>query len=98
MEWYEDQRRRRRAIGEFEQATEAARRKSIEIQACRAGIILRESKQDKGAARLTMAHAIDQYLEYVKERRSPRTYVAYRYTLSILLRASYAKTFGRPGK
>ena len=89
MEWYEDQKRRRQAIGEFEQAVEAARRKSIEIQASRAGIVLPESTQNNGAgARLTMAHAVDQYLEFVKTRRSPRTYLTYRYTLSTLLRGT----------
>ena len=44
-------------------------------------------------SRLTMAAAIDQYLEYVHKQRSLRTYRTYRPTLNALLRNSYTKTY-----
>lgn len=37
--------------------------------------------------------AIDDYLKYVKMQRKKRTYLTYRYTLDVLLRASYKKKY-----
>jgi integrase len=42
---------------------------------------------------MTMGNAISRYLDFVKERRSPRTYSTYRYTLGTLLRESYRRTY-----
>jgi integrase/recombinase XerD len=39
LEWYESGSRRRRAVGKFDAALDAARRKSLELQAIRAGIV-----------------------------------------------------------
>jgi len=39
LEWYQDGKRRRQAVGDFSEVVEAARRKSIEINAQKVGII-----------------------------------------------------------
>jgi integrase/recombinase XerD len=94
LEWYQGGKRRRQAIASFDQVAEAARKKSIELDALRAGML--PSTELPGAlapARRTIATAIDDYLEYVKKQRSLRTYRTYRPTLSVLLRNSYTKTY-----
>jgi integrase/recombinase XerD len=94
LEWYQDGRRRREAVGAFDLVLEAARTKSIELNALKAGILLSpEAPRNPEPVRLTMAAAIDQYLEYVKTQRSLRTYRTYRPTLDVLLRKSYVKTY-----
>ncbi len=94
IEWYQAGKRRRQAIGAFDQVLDAARTKSIELDAIKAGILVsNEQSSVPGSARLTLAAAIDQYLEYVKAQRSVRTYRTYRPTLDVLLRNSYTKTY-----
>ena len=67
-------RRRREAVGAFNLVLEAARSKSIELNALKAGILLSpEAPRNPEPVRLTMALAIEQYLEYVKTQRSLRT-------------------------
>jgi integrase/recombinase XerD len=95
LEWYEAGRRRRKPVANFEDLLPTARSKSIELNARKAGILL-EPAQDAPPARtsrLTLASAIDQYLEYVKTQRSLRTYRTYRPTLDVLLRNSYTKIY-----
>lgn len=94
LEWYQNGKRRREAVVTFDLVLEAARTKSIELNALKAGILLSpEASRNPEPVRLTMAAAIDQYLEYVKTQRSLRTYRTYRPTLDVLLRKSYAKTY-----
>ena len=93
LEWYEGNRRRRQAVPDFAEVIEAARRKSIELNAVRAGIIATVPPSSAENGRTTLALAIEQYLELVKAQRSPRTYLTYRYTLDTLLRGSYRKTY-----
>ena len=68
MEWYEAGKRRRKPVPKFENLLQAARSKSIELNALKAGLLVREP------ARLTMNAAIDDYLEYIRKHRSLRTY------------------------
>lgn len=91
LEWYQDGKRLRQAVGDFSRVIDEARRKSIELNAIRAGIIrpVRATPAENGPTTLRLA--IEQYLELVKAQRSPRTYLTYRYTLD-LLRGSYRKT------
>jgi hypothetical protein len=91
LEWYEGNKRRRQAVPDFAQVVEAARRKSIEVNALRAGII--ECQPLTEEQRLTIGQAIDEYLDFIKAHRKKRTHVTYRYTLDTLLRGSYRKTF-----
>jgi integrase len=95
LEWYElGNRRRRKAVLDFAELIEEARRKAIEVDAMRAGVIRPETPPPKTAAdRIRIGIAMDSYLDYVKHQRSPRTYLTYRYTLGTLLRKSYTKTY-----
>jgi integrase/recombinase XerD len=47
LEWYEGNRRRRQAVPDFAEVIEAARRKSIEVNALRAGIIEPEQQSEE---------------------------------------------------
>jgi integrase/recombinase XerD len=96
LEWYElDNRRRRKAVPTFSELIEEARRKSIEIEAMRAGVIAPPANVAPGVstARMRVTTAIDTYLDYVKHNRADRTYLTYRYTLDVLLRQSCATLF-----
>ena len=94
LEWYQEGKRRRQPIPSFDRVLDAARAKSLELNALKAGILLSpEAPRNPELVRVTMAAAIDQYLEYVKTQRSLRTYRTYRPTLDVLLRKSYAKTY-----
>ena len=94
LEWYQGGKRRRQAIGNFEQVVDAARRKSIELNALQAGILLPSDENSTPApGRRTIGAAIDEYLEYVRTQRSLRTYRSYCPTLDTLLRNSYGKAY-----
>ena len=84
LEWYQEGKRRRQAVGDFSEVLEAARRKSIEVNAQKAGII--EAIPEPESQRVTIGQAIDEYLDFIKAHRKERTYVTYRYTLDKLLR------------
>jgi len=93
IEWYEvGNRRLRKAVREFADLIDAGRRKAIEVEAMRAGVIGAEtkSKTDDGS-RLKIGAAIDSYLDFIHHNRAPRSYLTYRYTLGTLLRNSYTK-------
>lgn len=94
LEWYEAGKRRREAIGSFDRALTAARAKFVELEARKAGLLsVPEPRFRPAPDRLTLAVAIDEYLEWVKTQRSLRTYRAYRPTLDVQLRDSYTKTY-----
>ena len=94
LEWYEDGRRRRKPVERYDLLLPAARAKSIELNAVRAGLLtLPEAPIASAPARLTMDLAIDQYLEYIRKHRSLRTYRTYRPVLKVLFRNSYTKTY-----
>jgi len=91
LEWYEAGKRRRQAVSNFREVIEAARRKSIEVNAIKAGII--EARQQPQLERITIGQAIDDYLDFTQAHRKKRTHISYRYTLDKLLRQSYRKPF-----
>lgn len=93
IEWYQDGRRRRQSVESFDEVTDAARRKSIELNAVKNGVIEQIAEPSKADERLTMGKAIDQYLEFIEAHRKTRTYLTYRYTLDTLLRESYRKPY-----
>ncbi len=93
IEWYQDGRRRRLSVASFEEVTDAARRKSIELNALKNGVIDEIAEPSRPEERLTIGRAIDEYLEFIKAHRKSRTYLTYRYTLDTLLRESYRKPF-----
>jgi integrase/recombinase XerD len=94
LEWYQEGKRRRQPITGFDRVLDAARAKSLELNALKAGILIAPDKASiPGHARLTIGAAIDEYLEYVRTQRSLRTYRTYRPTLNSLLRNSYAKIY-----
>jgi integrase/recombinase XerD len=94
LEWYEDGKRHREPIAAFDLVLTAARAKSIQLHARRAGILpSAKPPVAPSTARITIAAAIDKYLEYIKVQRSLRTYRTYRPTLDVLLRKSYTKTY-----
>ena len=96
LEWYElDNRRRRKAVPNFSELVEEARRKSIEVEAMRAGVMAPPANVAPGVstARTRVTSAIDTYLDHVKHNRAARTYLTYRYTLDVLLRQSCATSF-----
>ena len=91
LEWYQEGKRRRKAVGDFSEVIEAARRKSIEVNAQKAGII--DASQGVEQHRVTISQAIDKYLDFIKDHRKQRTYLTYRYTLDKLLKQSYQRSF-----
>jgi integrase len=93
IEWYEGGKRHRQSVGEFSLITEAARRKSIKLNALKAGLIHEMDKSEPTNARLGIGKAIDDYLEFVKAHRKSCTFLTYRYTLDVLLRESYQKPY-----
>lgn len=96
LEWYElDNRRRRKAVPNFSELIEEARRKSIEVEAMRAGVMATPANVAPrvSTARTRVTTAIDMYLDHVKHNRAARTYLTYRYTLDVLLRQSCATPF-----
>ena len=94
LEWYEDGKRRRKPVESYDLLLPAARAKSIELNAVKAGLLaLPEAPVASVPARLTMDAAIDQYLEYIRKHRSLRTYRTYRPVLNVLFRNSYTKTY-----
>jgi hypothetical protein len=94
IEWRERGKRCRAAV-EREDAVAEARRKAVELQAIRDGLIAApEPKPEEAAEQKTLiGDAIDAYLRYVKMQRKARTWLTYRYTLDTLLRASYKRKF-----
>ena len=94
LEWYERGKRRRQALAKVADVIEAARRKSIEVEALKLGMMRAEPEASvSGPGRLNIGAAIDQYLEYVRLHRAERTYLTYRYTLATLLKTSYRKHY-----
>jgi integrase/recombinase XerD len=94
LEWYQGGKRRRQAIASFDRVAEAARKKSIELDALGAGILpSTEVPAVLAPERRTIVAAIEDYLDYVKKQRSLRTYRTYRPTLRVVLRNSYTKTY-----
>ncbi len=91
LEWYQEGKRRRQAVGDFSEILEAARRKSIEVNAQKAGII--EAIPEPESQRVTISQAIDEYLDFIKAHRKKRTYVTYRYTLDKLLKQWCRRSF-----
>ena len=99
IEWYEvGNRRRRKAVPNFAELVAQARRKAIEIEAMRVGVMRTPAAAARSSVsaaplrtrvpRLAVGTAIDKYLEFVENHRSRRTYLTYRYTLDRLLRQS----------
>ncbi len=96
LEWYEEGRRRRKPVERFELLLPAARAKSIELKAVKAGLLALPGSTAtviEEPTRLTMDAAIEQYLEYIRRHRSLRTYRTYRPILKVLWRNSYTKVY-----
>lgn len=108
LEWYEAGKRRRQSVPCFEDLIHVARSKSIEGNARKAGILPElslaaasrcsdvieiEPATTSETDRLTMAAAIDQYLDFCKKQRSLRTYRTYRPALKNRFLDSYTKTY-----
>ena len=75
LEWYQGGKRRRHSVGGFENVTDGARRKAIELGAIRAGLIRPQAEPSRNDDdRISIAAAIDSYLDLVKHHRSLRTY------------------------
>jgi integrase len=90
IEWRECGRRCRISVAR-EDAIAEARRKALELHAIREGLIAAPEPKPEIAPKTSIGRAIDDYLRYVRMQRKKRTYLTYRYTLDVLLRASYRK-------
>ena len=91
IEWRERGKRCRVSVPR-EDAVAEARKKAVELQAIRDGLIASpEPVVEETVAQTSIGDAIDAYLRYVKMQRQSRTFLTYRYTLDVLLRASYKK-------
>jgi integrase/recombinase XerD len=90
IEWYEiGNQRRRKAVLSFAVVLEEARLKAIQMEAMRAGLVeTPPAPVSVPSSRLRVETAIDKYLDFIKNHRSPRTYLTYRYTLETLFRQS----------
>jgi len=91
LEWYQEGKRRRQAVGDFSEVVEAVCRKSIEVNAQKVGLI--KASQGPEQHRVTIGQAIDKYLDFIKAHRKQRTYVTYRYTPDKLLKQSCQRSF-----
>ena len=92
IEWWVSGRRFREATTR-EEAVECARHKSVELRAIRAGLIAAPEPKPAASDKTPIGDAIDDYLKYVKMQRKKRTWLTYRYTLDVLLRASYKRKY-----
>jgi integrase len=92
IEWWVSGRRFRETTTR-EDAIECARHKTVELRAIRAGLIASPEPQPEAEAKTLIGDAIDDYLKYVKMQRKSRTFLTYRYTLDVLLRASYKRKY-----
>jgi hypothetical protein len=103
LDWYEDGKKRRQAVPDFDDLVPAARAKFAELQARSAGILIelpsrqvRSGRTDPAAKndpnRLSMTVAVEQYLDYCKTQRSLRTYRTYRPALLSYFLPSYTRT------
>ncbi len=85
IEWWEGSSRRREQILERSEVLEHARRKSLALEAIRAGISVVEGEPE-GGDRMTVKAAVAAYLENIKPpQREPKTYVAYKYCLELFV-------------
>jgi integrase/recombinase XerD len=93
IEWRERGKRCRVSVAR-EDAVAEARKKAVELQAIRDGLIASpEPVVEEAVVQTPIGDAIDAYLRYVKMQRKSRTFLTYRYTLDVLLRASYRKKY-----
>jgi integrase/recombinase XerD len=93
IEWRERGKRCRVSVAR-EDAVAEARKKAVELQAIRDGLIASpEPVVEDAVVQTSIGDAIDAYLRYVKMQRKSRTFLTYRYTLDVLLRASYKKKY-----
>lgn len=92
IEWRERGKRCRAAVSR-EDAVAEARRKAVELRAIRDGLIVAPDFEPHPVTKTAIGDAIDGYLRFVKMQRKKRTYLTYRYTLDVLLRASYSKRY-----
>lgn len=93
IEWRERGKRCRVSVAR-EDAVAEARKKAVELQAIRDGLIASpEPVVEEAVVQTPIGDAIDAYLRYVKMQRKSRTFLTYRYTLDVLLRASYKKKY-----
>lgn len=95
LEWYDiDNRRRRKPVPNFADLVDQSRRKAIEVAAMRAGVIEAPKVSSPAAeVRTRVSTAIDSYLDFIRDHRASRTYLAYRYTLDTLFRESCSKPY-----
>ena len=91
LEWYQEGKRRRQAVGDFSEVLEAARRKSIEVNAQKAGIIEAIPEPDRSAS-LSVKPSTSISIS-LRLTASKRTYVTYRYTLDKLLKQWCRRSF-----
>ncbi len=93
IEWRERGKRCRVSVAR-EDAVAEVRKKAVELQAIRDGLIASpEPVVEEAVVQTPIGDAIDAYLRYVKMQRKSRTFLTYRYTLDVLLRSSYKKKY-----
>jgi integrase/recombinase XerD len=94
LEWYEDGKRRRKPVENYDLLLAGCPLK-IDRTQCRQSWPHDPYRSCRCSepARLTMDAAIDHYLEYIRKHRSLRTYRTYRPVLNVLFRNSYTKTY-----
>lgn len=92
IEWRENGIRRREPVAHFAELVDRARRKLIELEARKEGLI-ESNHDDTQHARVKVEAAITEYLQFIEGHRKKRTHMTYRYTLDTLLRQSCRKTY-----
>ena len=79
IEWWDHGKRRREAAGaDAQDAADKARVREAELTAARYGVIPPAPALEAPPRRITLAAALDGYLEYVRDHRSLRTFRTYR--------------------
>jgi hypothetical protein len=81
LEWHDQGKRRRQAVGQIDNVAGAAYRKALELSGQNAGLIPTPPARVKAPPKIKIGAAIDSYPEFVERHRSSRTHISYRFTL-----------------
>ncbi len=89
LDWHENGKRHRRAVGEFEEVAAAARAKRRELIASKilANTVIDPNEIEQ--TKVTLTSGIESYLRFVEIHRNHNTFANYRAALSALLQCCY---------
>lgn len=90
IEWHEHGKAKRKAIRDKRQVIDEAKRKRAELQAVRSGVEVIEQESE---TKHLLSKSVDDFLDFIKRRRSPITHSVYRFTLQTQFLKSCRKQY-----